>query len=83
MNAHSWSKPRIIQSALRVLHADHININSLPFPVKYVRKSDPLLVEKLHVGVGVGVCGVCIRMRLYNMPRVEIVHVLYMPRADF
>ncbi len=38
MKARSWSKPHTFQSALRMLSADHLNIDGRPFPVKCVRK---------------------------------------------
>ncbi len=38
MKARSWSKPHTIQSACRMLSADHLNIDGPPFPVKCARK---------------------------------------------
>ncbi len=38
MEVRPWSKLHTFQSTLCMLSADHLNINGLPFPVKYVRK---------------------------------------------
>ncbi len=38
MKVRSWSKPHTFQSALRMLSADHLNIDGPLFPVKCVRK---------------------------------------------
>ncbi len=47
MKVLSWSKPHTFQSALRMLSADHLNIDGPPFPVKRVRKFGSVLGGKV------------------------------------
>ncbi len=64
-----------------MLSADHLNIDGPPFPVKCVRK------VRSALGGEVAYRGVCVRVRartyLHDVPRVDIVHVLYISTADF
>ncbi len=77
MKVRSWSKPHTFQSALCMLRADHFNIDGPPFPVKCVRKFRYALGEEVTYRC------VCVHVYLHNISRAEIMHVLYMPTADF
>ncbi len=55
MKVCSWSKPNTFQSALRMLSADHLNIDGPPFPAKCVRKFKSALGGEVAYR-GRGVC---------------------------
>ncbi len=55
MKVHSWSKPHTFQFALRMLSADHLNIDGPLFPVKCVRKFRSALCGEVTYR-GVQVC---------------------------
>ncbi len=69
MKVRSWSKPHIFQSTLRMLSADHLNIDGSPFPVKCVRK--------LRSALGGDVMYRCVCVYTYNVRKADFVHVLY------
>ncbi len=86
MKVRSWLKSHAFQSVLHMLSVDHSNIDGPPLAVKCVSKFESSLggeVTCVCVRAHVRVCVcVCVCVYLHNMARADIVHVLYMPRAD-
>ncbi len=77
MKVRSWSKPHTFKAALRMLSADHLNIDGPPFPLKCVRKFRSALGgEVTYRCVYVCVCGsMCKRMsKKMNLNECERVY---------